>query len=275
MKHWRNQSYLTQTILLITTFTLVWLHAATAAERLWSCSDTLTEAIPTQYTSKLIRTLQNWPPKSIATPIKTGNPVWYRAIETPEDNLYIGQVKRVVINAPISLVSQLIEDFEAYPRLFEAVKNVKIVARENNKVTVRWERYSPAFFIPNIKYELIYIIDHKSSTHIAIRYQLKSGNSVKTSDGIIVLESQGDSTVLTGYDFFSASFGLAGAIAKGKIWHDSLEGTFRGDLTFKFRAENPSWSQKEIKKHTDQAVKDFPIQVIPLNNPWSHWQLKP
>jgi hypothetical protein len=224
--------------------------------------ESIAEAPRSLYSEKIHKFLDHWPPKWIPDHKSETNPVWVRGIKTPDKNLYIGTLKQLWIQAPLEKVAAVIDLFDLYPEFFDEVKKVKVLERDGNKLTVFWERNSPAFFIPNIKYEMIYIIQKVSDHKTIYRYQLKKGNSLNFSDGLIVLEAAEDGTKVTGIDFYDANWGLAGALASGKIWRKSIEGGYKGDIAFKMRVEHPDWSPKQIRTESERMLDRFPVEPI-------------
>ncbi|MBI2712414.1 MAG: SRPBCC family protein [Bdellovibrio sp.] len=191
----------------------------------------------------------------------SANPVRTWGIKTRDHSLYIGSAKHLWIRAPKEKVVEVLSDFDSYSKFFDEVKKVEVKNKEGNKWTVFWERYSPAFFIPNPKYEMVYLIEN-SAAKVMYRYQFKKGNSLKASDGLISVETFGDGTLVSGIDFYDASWGLAGAIASGKIWRKSLEGGYKGDLSLKFHIENPQWDRGRIKDEIERMLERYPIDTI-------------
>lgn len=224
--------------------------------------EVIPEARQSPYSTKLFKLLKNWPPKLLPRLSHYEKGEWLRGIKTPEKSLYIGHAKEILIQSPLAVVANLIEGFEAYSDFFQDLKGVRVTQRDLNLVSVFYERFSPVFFVPNIKYEQVYIVDRSNKKRIVYRYQLKVGNSLNFTDGLIVLESEGNSTRLSGFDFFDASWGLAGMIAESRIWRESLEGTVKGDFALKFKAEHPNWTFDQITKESEQMLNHFPVEPI-------------
>lgn len=228
--------------------------------------EVIPEASASYYSPKVCKFLKKWPPPEIPRTGEFPKIVWMQAIRLPDQPTYIGVEKQFVINAPMSRVVELIENFEDYVNLFEDLKTSKILSKDGNKVTTYFERYSPVFFVPNIKYRQVYIIDRSTPNRVVFRYQLIEGNSVSHSDGIVVVEGEGDKTRLTGFDFYDANWGLVGALANGKIWKESVVGAFKGDLALKNRAEHPDWKLDQIKKAIEQTLDRVSVEPIQYVN---------
>lgn len=232
------------------------------AEGIHSLGEKISDARESLYTSKLINYLKKWPLLLNFEKQKDGNPVFMTAIKTLTEDNYIGVEKQIFIQAPILKVSEVIENFENYPNVFEGVKSVKVVKRDGNCITTQWERQSPVFFVPNIKYEQVYIIDRSNNQKIIYRYQLKKGNSLLFSDGIIVLDTIANQTRLTAIDFYFANWGILKSIANNRIWKGSLEGSYRGDISLKAHIEHPEWTKDQLIKESESELHHFPVESI-------------
>lgn len=210
------------------------------------------------YTPKIIELIQNWPPVGLPSPDDTSGPLWLEAIRTEGNSSYIGLRKRMYIHAPMAQVSRIVEDFASYPTIHPEVEEVHVIEHESNLWVIDWIRDRPAFFLPKIIYEQIYI-SQESEGRKFYRYQLKSGNAINYADGVIVLEPAPEGIYLTSYDFFEGNFGIAKLFAKSKIWRDSLMGYARADYALKIKAENPDWSLKQIQTQVKALMDHFPF----------------
>jgi hypothetical protein len=215
------------------------------------------------YTEKLPRLLKKWPPKYVPHPIPSDRPMWIRPVRTPDSPNYIGVVKKFLVKAPLARVEYVIEDMEKLPEILDDVKEIKVVLRSGNKIVSQWERYSPAFFIPNTKYEMIHIFDKKNyAPRHVYRYQLRDGNHLNYTDGLIVLEPDGKNdkqTWITHFDFFDANFGPFRALAEGAIWGKSVEGSFRADMRVRLRMESADLSASVIQEMVERLEQQFPV----------------
>jgi uncharacterized membrane protein len=222
----------------------------------------LPEARESIYSNRISKVLKK--PTSSFFPEKGASdvPLQVIAIRTPEQPLYIGIQKQMVIEAPFAQVTTVIEKFDAYPDFMEGVKSVKVVKQEGNWITTLWERKAPVFFLPNVKYEQMYVIDRSNPDRAIYRYQLKSGDSIQFSDGIIIVEKNGNSTRVTAFDFFSANWGLLGGVASSRIWKESVRTSNLGDLLFKTHAEHPDWKYSQLKKHSEQILRRMSHESI-------------
>lgn len=217
------------------------------------------------YTERLPRLLKHWPPKYVPHPIPSDRPMWIRPVRTPESPNYIGVVKKFLVKAPMARVEYVIEDMEKLPELLTDVKEVRVVLRSGNKIVSQWERYSPAFFIPNTRYEMIHIFDKKTyAPRHVYRYQLREGNHLNYTDGLIVLEPDGKNTGhtwITHFDFFDANFGPFRALAEGAIWGKAVEGSFRADMLVRIRMESPDLSASVIQEQVERLEEKYPIEM--------------
>jgi hypothetical protein len=229
---------------------------------LHAIEEKMSEAIESGYSNKLPLLLKKWPPENIDKKWEENpRPIWVRGIRTQGNSTYIGTEKQILIHADLKRVSSVMLDFESYPSFFHDLKQVRVTLKEGNKISTSWERYPPIFFLPNIKYEQVYIVE--STEHrVVIRYQLKSASDIKSADGLVVLEAEGNSTRLTAFDFFDAKWGLLGGIASGNIWHGSFENSQKDDIAFKTHTEHPDWNRDQIYKECDRVLDLFPVDPI-------------
>lgn len=237
-------------------------HVEALQARVHPIDEVIPEGRESPYSNRLIQLLRKWPMRDIPKTLPTENPIWMKMVRTPGKATYIGCEKLMMIKAPLKNVIALMEAYEAYPEMYDGLKTVRIVERDGNKILTFWERYSPAFFVPNIKYEQVYLIEHPSEQRAIYRYQLKSSKSVNFADGFVVLDAVGNSTRLTSIDFFDANWGLLGALALGRIWRESVENDYRGSIAFKSKAEHPEWNLEELKKESERVLTQFPVEPI-------------
>ncbi|MEO5969420.1 MAG: hypothetical protein ABIQ95_05795 [Bdellovibrionia bacterium] len=231
-----------------------------------SIDENISGALESPYSAKLSLLIKRWPPENIEKKWEDNRPYWIRGIKNEKNSLYIGSEKQILIHANLKRVSALIQDFESYPAFYHDLKHVRVISKDGNKVTTFWERYSPVFFLANIKYEQVYVVD-ATDRRVTIRYQLKSANSINFADGLLVLEAEGENTRLTAFDFFDAKWGILGGIAPGKIWNQSFKNSVKDDMALKAHAEHPEWSRDQIFKESDRILDSFPPDPIQYVDP--------
>ena len=218
-----------------------------------------------RYTDALIETVKRWPVRDLIPPRKDKFPVGIQCYKTKGKETYIGIGQSMVIHAPLAAVDTVLADIDHYADLFPGYKDIHIVSRDANRLVTYWEQRVPVFFIPNVKYEMWYLIDHSRPARIVYRYQLKkAGHVVKESDGVIIIESlDKDTTSYTEFDFWDAEYGLLAAVGgANRIWKDSVELLFRSDLAILLKAENPTWSYEKIREEAEKSYKGFPIEEV-------------
>ena len=256
-----------KTITVVALASLVLSAANTYAGPVYSIEDKIPQAIESYYSPRICNVLKNWPPREVPALADGANPLWMRGIKTPGNEGYIGVEKRMMINAPLARVSSLLDDFTRYKDRTPDLKEVRVVAREGNRVTTAWETKSPVFFVPNTRYELVWTVDTTSPQRTVYRFQLKSSNHLKSSDTLIVLEARGETTQLTTFDFFQLDLGFVGAFATTKkIWKKTFEGYYSGDIALKAQAEHPDWTAKQLKKEAEQMLDKFPVEPLQFSN---------
>jgi hypothetical protein len=80
---------------------------------------------------------------------------------------------------------------------------------------------------------------------------------LRSSDGLLILEPQGNGTLFTAFDFFNADWGIAKSVAGDRIWMDCIRGTVESDLAIKLRAERAEASYSEIRKQASELAKPY------------------
>jgi hypothetical protein len=184
-------------------------------------------------------------------------PVQMTCLETQKERYYIGAAQSMIIKAPLDEVAKVVEDIEQDVDLFPGFAKVKVLSRTGDQVDTFWEQRIPIFFIPNVKYEMIYyFLAHPDEKTRLYRYQLKERGRIKESDGFIALEKISDqATRYFEVDFFDAEWGALETFAPGRIWKDSLDGIYISDRATQLKAENPSWTAKQAREAAEKTAE--------------------
>ncbi len=229
------------------------------------------------YTSAIVKWIEQWPPKGLAslsgedlgkTKSFDESPVKIQCIQTSGNQFYIGLRQEMRIYAPLSRVEGVLDDIDHYQYLFPGYKDIHVVSRTGNRWLTYWEQDIPLFFVPNVKYFITYLMDKPSPTRKFYRYKLKESRNLRFSDGLIVLEEkalQGTSSIVTDYvefDFFDADWGVLKTLAPGKIWKESVEGIYLSDAAIKLKAEHSEWSYQDISKESRKFLSRYPIEPM-------------
>lgn len=216
------------------------------------------------YAGALAKVARDWPRDDARLrPLAAGERVRLRCLETPGETNAIGVEQVLRIDAPLSRVTEVLDAFNSYAELFHGFKNVKELSRDGNRVLTHWEQIVPVFFLPNLKYEMTYLIDRSRTGYAFYRYQLKSGKSLKYSDGLIILQADGaESTRYIEFDFFDGDWGLLKTFAPSKIWHEALEGLFLSDVAIRIKAEHPDYDYGRIRKLAEDELKRSPMDEV-------------
>jgi hypothetical protein len=204
------------------------------------------------YTDKLLHVLQHWPVKRFAN--KGPGPLEFKCIATVDQEKYVGMLQRSTIRAPISVVEGVLDDVAHYKDLFPDTVDVHVVpgSRLGNRFVTAWEQRIPVPFVPNVNYELGYVVDKTVPGRTIYRYKLHRGDSLIASDGMVILEASGpDTTQFTEYDFFH---GRTVPVPATLVWRESLRSAFLSDIAIKLKAENPDWSYKRIAAEGERLV---------------------
>ena len=218
------------------------------------------------YTNYIIDLIQNWSSRRLhLTDSPDSNPVLLQCITTDENQYYIGLAQQMQIEAPLSEVEKVLDNFSDYNKLFPSFSKVEVIAKDHNLLTTYWEQTIPIFFISNISYQLFYIMDKHQQNRKIYRYQLKESKTLKANDGFIILEGlpsgEGKKARTQYYelDFYDAEWGALKTFAPGRIWKDSVEGIYLSDLAIKLRSENPTWSYQKVEEEAKKILNSFPV----------------
>ena len=215
----------------------------------------------TYYSQRILRFLDHWPPPTLS--LRDSRPVLIRAIRTPGEPGIIGVVKHFEVKFPLARVAELTERFEDYPKIWEDVVSVTVRSREGNQTVTDWVRRAPAFFLPRIRFRMLYTTDKMKPGRVVYRQQLIEGNSVSASDALVVLEGIGENeTRISVLDFFSPDMGPFRPLIEGKIWKKSMENSFKDDIAFRARLEHPDWSLDQIGHEADRELDLHPIEEV-------------
>lgn len=220
------------------------------------------------YTPILLELLQKWPPAGVTYPEPKANPVQIECIETPGQKDYIGLQQSLWIDAPLSTVSSILDDVAHYRDLFPGYDEIHVKSRDGNRFLVFWEQHIPLFFIPNVKYDVAYLVEKAEKNRAVYRYQLVSGKTLKKDDGIIVLEEVKSETGTplrtryTEYDFYDADWGI---LSTDKAWSESTEGIYLSDVAIKLKAEHPAWNYKQIAEEGKNTLEKYPLASVLKN----------
>lgn len=219
------------------------------------------------YTPAMVKLLESWPPKDINYSQLGPGPVQLVRINTPGQKYLIGAEQVMLINAPIESVERVLDDVDHFKDLMPGFADIHLIAKDGNRLTVFWESIVPVFFIRNVKYETIYLIDKSAPNRKIYRYKLKASTSVMNSaDGVIVLERKGATLTLhTQYDFWDCNYGIAKGLLDNIIWKDSLKGIYVADSAIKLKAEHVDWSFEKIGKEAAAAWDAFPVDEMLKN----------
>jgi len=204
------------------------------------------------YSGRLVQVLQRWPGKHLDAP--GPGPVELTCIATAEQEKYVGMLQRATIRAPLSAVEAVLDDVAHYKDLFPNTVDVHVVpgSRRGNRYLTSWEQRIPVFFLPNVTYELAYVVDKTTPGRSVYRYKLGRGDQLVASDGMVILEATGpDTTQFTEYDFFHAR---PVPLPTQFVWRESLRGAFLSDVAIKLKAENPSWSYERIASQGELLI---------------------
>jgi hypothetical protein len=211
------------------------------------------DGLDSMYADWLSHVLQRWSPKRFDG--ESALPLALTCIATASEEKYVGMLQRTTIRAGISVVENILDDVAHYKDLFPGTVDVQVVpgSRDGNRFVTAWEQRVPVFFLPNVTYELDYLVDKTTPGRVVYRYKLRRGGKLTASDGMVVLDAVGPATTqFTEYDFFNARWG---PLPTALVWRESLQGAFLSDVAIKLKAENPIWSYERIASEAERLIE--------------------
>jgi hypothetical protein len=209
------------------------------------------KGVESTYTPWLIELLRDWPQRA-PSPTEA---LTLTCLETPGRPVYVGLLQTMTVNADVDRVAAVLEDFAHYSELVPDVADVHIVkgSQEGHRFVASFEQKMP-FFLPNLRYEMAYLVERARPERVTYRYQLKTSKDMTANDGAIVLERDGGKTRYVEYDFVEMPMAL---VSSDQMWRASVESAYRGDLAVMLRAENPTWSSGRLRQEIDARASHY------------------
>ena len=135
--------------------------------------------------------------------------------------------RTIIINTPVSVLYNVITDYEKYPEFLQEVSKVEIVSRTGNIVRAKYT-------VKLIK-TISYVIDLTENENASVKWNLVESSIMKSNVGGWTLKDLGDGRT-------EATYGLdvvvKGLFVPGSIRTKLTEGTLPSTLeAFKNRAE--------------------------------------
>ena len=192
--------------------------------------------------------------------LKPGEQYRLQCLELKGNDSYIGARQEMEIGVSLSEAAKVLDDLSIYPKIFDDL----VVAEERSRVGNQWlvfsEQHIGIPFVPNERNETLYWLDVNSPQRRVYRYQLKSSNHLKFSDGAIVLDSiTPNLTMYSEVDFYDADWGIAKTFGKNRIWKDSLIGFVQADLAVKMKSEHPDWSNEDVLRQSKKISESVEV----------------
>ena len=182
-------------------------------------------------------------------------PVSVTCIETTGQKFYIGVIQNMRIKAPIQTVQSVVSDFASYVDLFPGYEAIRVESKNGPRLLTYWEQRIPLFFIPNVRFEMIYLLGLDDPNVKTFRYQLNKKGNLRESDGLIVLEKISDTeTRYIEADFFDADWGILTTLAAHRIWPEAVDGLYLSDLAFLLKAEHPDWNNRRCRDEAEKTI---------------------
>jgi hypothetical protein len=224
--------------------------------------DTDLKGQQSQYTELILQLKNHWPPPDINYETVPKDSVQIECLETKDKKLYIGAEQVMWIDASLNRVVNVLDDVDSYQKIFSGYKEIKINKKDENKWDTYWEQIIPIFFISNIKYNMIYLIDKSEPKKAYYRYQLKQKADLNAVDGIIIVEEIAAKTRYTEYDFVDADNGILAKLATATVWKDTIESLYLADLGLKYRVEHPDWEFTKVVSEAKKRLEKKPVDAV-------------
>lgn len=216
--------------------------------------------VTSSYTSMIKEKVNERPSATMEQQLNPSIPSM-KCVRTLDQPRYVGVELGLKINAPLKQVQNVLNDIEHYIDLSPGFDEIRVLNRQKDRVLTYWEKHVPLFFIPNLKYYLVYFLisQPKDSSWAAYRYQLSESPHLSGADGLVVIEARGPSTTeLFRTDFIYPSKGMFGSAPVNKIWDDSLSDMFLANVAIKIKAEHSEWPYSRVTKEAKELLEKFP-----------------
>jgi hypothetical protein len=211
--------------------------------------------VKTSYTAK-VAALADKMAAVAELPKGSASSVDLRCFTTEGNELYIGIEQKLTISAPFKAVVKVIDDIDHYDDIFPDFEDIHIVSKEGNRSISYWEQLIPVPFVPNVKYEMIYLFSEPKADRKLYRYQLRKASKILASDGFIVIAADGETaTRYYEVDFFDAEWGSGKMFGKQRLWRDAVEGTALSDLGIKVKSEKPDFSGAKVRRESKKILE--------------------
>lgn len=178
-------------------------------------------------------------------------------LDGPKD--YVGLEQVMVVDAPLAAVAKVVEDVAGYKKLFPGLNRSDVKERDGDELLTSWEQNVPVFFIPNIKFSMVYWLGGGSGDAKVVRYQLHEKGPILANDGVIAMKATagGKKTLYVAYDFVDTDPGAFGGLASGRIWKDTVKGIYATDFAIRFKAQSPGGDSEKLREKAEkQAERD-------------------
>lgn len=195
----------------------------------------------TPYATLLARIQHDWPAA------EHGFPALSCEVTKGEPRL-VGLRQSLSIDAPLGRVSEVLDAFEKYGEISPSFDDVHVVIRTNkDSVLTSWTRHIPLFFLPNLRYELRYLIDRSHPGRVDYRSTLETSDHLKAAEGLIIVEAVSPaSTRLYRLDYIGPPAGVFAAAPTARLWDDTLSDLSFSGFAIKLRAEHSDWPASQV-----------------------------
>jgi hypothetical protein len=218
-------------------------------------------AIESPYSSRIMNFLKVWPSPYLRE--HDAGPIFLRAIKTPGRPKYVGMLKHYVVKQPLERLVAFTDRYEDYKKVWGDIVSITVVERGENHDVVEWVRPKPTFFMPEIRYRMLYTWDKSVPGRVVYRHQLVSGNALFFQDDLVVLERlDPENTRLTILNFFEPDMGPFGGLVTPVLWKSSMQGSFMDDVAFLSYWDHPDWDVRKLRAEAERMLELFPVTPI-------------
>ena len=211
----------------------------------------------TDYTRWLEREESRWKPSHPSA----GQNFSLECYRHPDRKFYIGTKAVLPIKAPLATVEKVFDTVSGYKEIFFGFDEIALSGKTDEGFVVHWHRPVPVFFIPDLRYEVVYR-NVKSPGRKTYRFQMKEKvDLLKGLDGMIVLEAvDANTTLLTQFLFLDGKYGPLETFDPAKIWNDGVRDFSLANLGVKLKAENPALERAPLRAAIEKAYSDEQVK---------------
>lgn len=216
----------------------------------------------TVYTKLLETAEAEWPPTWFQYDEARDGAFRITCHSHPDRPFYMGASITQTVNESLTNVEKVVDAVDKYQELFAGFDEINKTESLPEGFSVFWHRPIPVPFIPDLRYETVYLNKKWSPVKKTYRYQMKNRiDLLKSVDGMIVIDGQGaKKTRITQFLFWDGKYGPLETFSPTGIWKDNMRDVYQSNLAIKMRAENPTWDGAKLKEEVHKAINEQTIE---------------